>query len=250
MNAAPGALPAPRGANAVLVAPAAWASLRRVPGVRVQRLHTRQARQRKRIGRVTVVIAAMLLALLPALRTPDVPAESLRLDHRAGSPGAAPVAGAQDDPIGAVGSERLPPITLPEGDQVALGRVAIPRLRVESPFFNGVHEQVLEQGIGHWPGTPQVGEAGNAVLSGHRTTHTAPFGDLDLLEPGDEVRIEVGNNRVLAYEVIGTRIVAEEQYVDVVLEQPRSPDEYLLTMFACHPKGSAEQRIIVQARLK
>lgn len=237
-----------------MVPPAGSASLTVVAGVRVQRLRERQARRRKRVGRVLVVLVVMLIALLPALRPPNVPVESLapsvssrdvalEADTRAG-------AAERDDPIGEVGLARLPPVEVPTDALVPLGRVRIPKVGLETPFFNGVHEDILVRGVGHWPGTPRVGEAGNAVLSGHRTTNTAPFADLDLLEEGDEIEVEIGAEDALTYEVLGTRIVPREQYVDVVLAQPSSADQHLLTMFACHPKGSAAQRIVVQARLR
>lgn len=192
-----------------------------------------------------VVLGVMLIALLPALRPPDIPAESLApsFTSRDG-------AGRHDDPVGKAGIARLPAIEVPTQALVPLGTVHIPKVGLEAPFFNGVHEDILARGIGQWPGTPRAGDAGNVVLSGHRTTHTAPFADLDLLEPGDVVEIHSGAQDVLTYEVLGSQIVPEAQYVDVALSQPSSADQHLLTMFACHPEGSAAQRIIVQARLR
>lgn len=200
-----------------------------------------------------VVFVVMVAALLPALRTPDLPAESFAPEGatRDRRPGGDPSSsGTWDDPIGAVGVARLPPIEVPTDTLVPIGTVRIPKVGLDTPFFSGVHEEILKRGAGHWPGTARVGEAGNAVLSGHRTTHTAPFGDLDLLAPGDEVHVDIGSEARFTYEVVGTQVVPQEQYVDVVLAEPEAPGEHLLTMFACHPKGSAAERIIVQARLQ
>jgi LPXTG-site transpeptidase (sortase) family protein len=219
----------------------------------VQRLRERQARRRKCVGRVLVVLATMAVALLPALRAPNLPAEPV-------ATGAVPSPGVQDverparqphdDPIGFAARAQLPPVEVPSDTLVPLGQVRIPKLGLETPFFSGVHEDILARGVGHWPGTPRVGTPGNAVLSGHRTTHTAPFGDLDLLEPGDAVLIDTGAAAPLTYEILGTQVVPQERYVDVVLAQPSDRDQHLLTLFACHPKGSAAQRIVVQARLR
>lgn len=42
---------------------------------------------------------------------------------------------------------------------MALGRLSIPGIGLDTPFYNGVHEEVLARGPGHWPGTPMVGQA-------------------------------------------------------------------------------------------
>ncbi|MBV8160606.1 MAG: class E sortase, partial [Acidimicrobiia bacterium] len=54
-------------------------------------------------------------------------------------------------------------------------------------MFEGVGLDVLANGPGHWPGTAMPGDNGNAVVAGHRVTHTHPFLDIDQLQPGDQV---------------------------------------------------------------
>ncbi len=137
---------------------------------------------------------------------------------------------------------------IPKDRYVPIGKLRIPAIGLETGFYNGVYDAILERGPGLWPGTPAPGRAGNAVLSGHRTTFTHPFGDLDLLEPGDVVRAQLRSKHSVVYRVFKTSIIPESQYVDFVLKQPAGERMRTITMFACHPKGYRTQRIIVQAR--
>jgi LPXTG-site transpeptidase (sortase) family protein len=134
------------------------------------------------------------------------------------------------------------------GSTSPLGRVVIPAINLDTPFFNGVTYDVLANGPGHWPGTPMIGEAGNAVLSGHRTTYTHPFGDLNLLHRRDAVVFEFGPHTKYTYRVFKVRLIAEERYADYVLRQPRDPRARTVTMYACAPKGYHTYRIVAQAR--
>ena len=127
---------------------------------------------------------------------------------------------------------------------VPLGRIEIPRIGLNVPIRNGVHERVLEQGVGQWPGT----DAQNIVLSGHRTTYLAPFRDLDLLAAADQVVLTWGGGQSQVYEVFDTRVVPEAEYVDYALGGTPEPDDQIVTMYACHPKGQRTHRIVVRAR--
>ena len=48
------------------------------------------------------------------------------------------------------------------------------------------------------------GEVGNFIVTGHRTSHAAPFAELPSLRRGDRVRVRSGAT-VFVYEVTGTR---------------------------------------------
>lgn len=200
-------------------------------------------------ARVAVVVVAVGALLAPQLRAP-APSESraqtsaVTVTQR---PAPRPTTVGEpegDNPI-RDGDVAVPPLAIPTGD-VALGSVRIPAIGLDVPFYSGVHEEVLERGPGHWPGTAMPGTDGNAVLSGHRTTFTAPFNGLDLLRAGDEVIVAAGPSDVV-YRVVETRVVDASEYVGVVTAAAK-PGERILTMFACHPKGSARQRIVVRAQ--
>ncbi|NNC76157.1 MAG: class E sortase [Acidimicrobiia bacterium] len=120
--------------------------------------------------------------------------------------------------------------------------IQIPAIGLDTPILAGVDMSVINQGVAHWVGTARPGGEGNMVLAGHRTTYGAPFGDLDDLKPGDVVYVTDGSGIPVLYKVTTTAIVEPE---DVwITYDSGSP---ILTMFACHPKGSARYRIVVIA---
>lgn len=128
------------------------------------------------------------------------------------------------------------------GEYTPLGRIRIADVGLDVEYAAGVHPSVLERGPGHWPGTALPGQVGNAVVSGHRTTFTSPFGDLDLLDPGDTIAVDDTE-----FRVTGTTVVPESEYVEFVLRPPADPAARQLTLFACEPKGDRTHRIVVQA---
>jgi sortase A len=144
----------------------------------------------------------------------------------------------------------------PQQQPVAGAGVAVIRVPRFGPEWSrvvveGVTPQALRTGPGHYPGTAEFGEVGNAVVSGHRTTYGAPFGRLDELRAGDPVVIET-RDQSLRYQVTGSRVV-EPGAVEVTLPVPgqrgATPTERLLTLTTCHPEFSARQRLVVSARL-
>jgi sortase A len=117
---------------------------------------------------------------------------------------------------------------------------------------NGVGVEELKRGPGHYPGTALPGEVGNVVLSGHRTTYGAPFERFDELTPGAAVVLET-RDTWFTYRVTGSEIVsprAVEVTYPVPGEPGATPTRRLLTMTTCHPKYSAQQRLIVSAELE
>ena len=112
-------------------------------------------------------------------------------------PNGTPAGDSNDDPVSAdyvnaspAAVNPTPPptpdgINLDFGAHGAIGRIEIPKIGVSQPMFEGVGLDVLANGPGHWPGTAMPGDTGNAVVAGHRVTHTHPFLDIDQLNPGD-----------------------------------------------------------------
>lgn len=153
----------------------------------------------------------------------------------------------EDAPIAGAPPRLTAPISFDRAASLRIGRIIIPSVGLDATFGEGVQDAILELGPGHWPGTPLPGEPGNSVLSGHRTTWTHPFGDLDLLAPGDVITTGVGPDSGVEFRVTETRIIPESEYVDAVLAQPADPAARTLTLFACHPKGRRTHRIVVTA---
>jgi sortase A len=87
------------------------------------------------------------------------------------------------------------------------------------------------------------GEVGNVVVAGHRTSHDAPFRDLDQLVAGDVVEFTTAAG-LIEYTVTGTQIVDPDA---IWIVDPT--DTPTATLFACHPPGSTRQRIVVNLEL-
>ncbi|MEI7479738.1 MAG: class E sortase, partial [Actinomycetes bacterium] len=77
--------------------------------------------------------------------------------------------------------------TRPSAIVVAIGRLVIPSIGVHETVIEGTDLQQLTFGPGHVRGTARPGEAGNAVIAGHRTTWGRPFARLNELRPGDTI---------------------------------------------------------------
>ena len=139
---------------------------------------------------------------------------------------------------------RQPTFHRSQSSGVDIGSIRIPTIGLDEVVRSGVAMSVIDRGVAHWAGTVAPGDDGNVVLAGHRTTHSKPFHDLDRLEPGDLVYLEDAHGFEVMYRVRETFIVDP---ADLWITYDR--DEPMLTMFACHPKGSARFRIVVTADL-
>lgn len=139
-----------------------------------------------------------------------------------------------------------------KGQPLAIIRISRLDAHYSRVVVEGVDHDDLNKGPGHYPGTALPGQVGNAVISGHRTTHGAPFNKLDELRPGDIVDLQV-SYRTYHYRVTATRIVSPDQR-SVLLPVPDrpgvSPTSRILTMTTCNPKFSAAQRLIVFAEMQ
>ena len=138
----------------------------------------------------------------------------------------------------------------PEGD--VMGRIFIPKIGVDQYVVEGVNVDDLRKGPGHYPTTQMPGHEGNSAIAGHRTTYGAPFGDLDQLAVGDEIRV-VTLQGLFRYKVTEQRVVDPSQ-IEVLdpTPDPARPGHDLatLTLTTCNPKYSASQRLIIRAELQ
>jgi sortase A len=124
-----------------------------------------------------------------------------------------------------------------------MGSIEIPSIAVSSQLLQGIRLTTLDLAPGHWPGTALPGQVGNAVISGHRTSHGGVFRNLDKLEVGDEIHVN-------AYDGTHIYTVTEIEIVPptalwIVDPTPTAT----ITLFACHPPGSTRERIVVRADL-
>jgi LPXTG-site transpeptidase (sortase) family protein len=134
-------------------------------------------------------------------------------------------------PIGTAGavSPQLPHAVGPP-------QIMIPRLGLQAGIGSD-----LNQGPIWWPVTGRPGGGDTIAIAGHRTTYSRPFNELDRLRPGDSIQVR-WNGRMHTYRVSGTRILSARQ---LHIADARGHEVLLLS--ACHPKGSARQRIVVYA---
>jgi LPXTG-site transpeptidase (sortase) family protein len=167
-------------------------------------------------------------------------------------PGVSPSAGAEPTlepvasrPIG-VDEIRLPGRAVGRssrpGRPAQIGRLMIPKIGLSTAIFSG-REAYMDQGPLHWYSSALPGQAGNSVFSGHRTTKTHPFRDLDDLSSGDRVTYDY-NGRLITYLVYRVFVVKLDDYS--ILEHG---DETITTLFACHPPGDNQHWLVAQARL-
>lgn len=114
--------------------------------------------------------------------------------------------------------------------------IRIPRIGLEARIG-----RELNRGPIWWPVTGRPGGGDTIAIAGHRTTYTRPFRQLDRLRPGDAILVR-WNGRAHRYRVSGTRILSAKQ-----LHIADARGHEILLLSACHPLGSARQRIVVYA---
>jgi len=177
-------------------------------------------------------------------------------------------------------------VVLPVGDGFA--NLYIPQFGKDyvKTIVQGTDDASLNEGPGHYVNSQLPGQIGNFALAGHRVGKGEPFLNLDQLHPGDKVVVQTASNWYV-YTVLGNvqayhaalkltsasaravaisnalaatdsqgvpgREIVSPTAVQVVAPVPAHPDQTptraLLTMTTCHPKYTANQRMIVHAVL-
>jgi len=131
-----------------------------------------------------------------------------------------------------------------------LGVVSIPSINLLLPVLEGIDGGVLDQGVlGHYPETGLPGAVGNFAIAGHRTTHGAPLYDIDQIAVGDPIVVQTPQGWDI-YAMDRRRIVdpaAVEVLAPVPDDPQANPTERSLVLTSCHPKLSAEKRMVVYA---
>ncbi len=168
------------------------------------------------------------------------------------------------------------PLELPGGSTpdlplgVGIANLYIPRLGRDYAFtiVEGTGFDNLEKGPGHYRHTALPGKVGNFAIAGHRVGKGEPFLNLDHLHAGDAVIVETESHWYV-YDVLGDaatnnlsakgplgipgrEIVGPDDRGPLypVPEHPtEQPTKALLTMTTCHPKFTAEKRMIVYGKL-
>jgi len=139
----------------------------------------------------------------------------------------------------------------------ALVRLAIPSIGIETLVVEGTSPSALRAGAGHYPNTPKPGLSGNSAIAGHRTTYGRPFNRIDEVEPGDAIWVStpIGDFKYVASADSPSPTCPTPAGKATCITNPRDwsvidqTPNAALTLTSCHPKGSAEQRIILRAYL-
>lgn len=128
------------------------------------------------------------------------------------------------------------------------------------PVLDGVGDDELAVGFGHFPGSVAPGEPGNYALAAHRVTHGEPLRDMPELRPGDEVIVETAI-AVYTY-VLDTDPEAlivdftEGWVVDPLPQNPwggvepaQRPGQRLITLTTCAELFATDDRMIAFGHL-
>lgn len=124
------------------------------------------------------------------------------------------------------------------------GIIEIPEVGLSAAVVSGTQPAQLRKGPGWYSGSALPGKNGNVVIAGHRSTYGVWFRHLDRLEKGDRIDLKYQNN-CFTYDVENVFPVKKNDWSVV------KPTSYpALTLIACHPVGSAGQRLVVRAKLE
>lgn len=131
-------------------------------------------------------------------------------------------------------------------------RIQIAKMGVEVPYFGDDTPATLEKGA--WWRFPDRGnpeKGGNFILSAHRfflgktpegTRARSPFYKLDKLEEGDKMRVFY-EGKWYEYEVTRKYSVQPDAtQIEDVSAEPK------LTLYTCSLKGSADGRVVIEAK--
>jgi sortase A len=124
-----------------------------------------------------------------------------------------------------------------------LTRLVVAKIGIDAIVVEGASRKDLSEGPGHMKQTAEPGEAGNAVVTGHRDTF---FRHIHELAKGDQIQVQ-RNGRNFVYEVTGRRIVMPE---DISVINPTNDPE--LTLITCYPTyyiGPAPKRLVIFSKL-
>ncbi len=146
-------------------------------------------------------------------------------------------------------TEETQPTTVEETTKTykpkVIGTLAIKKLDIDVLVVEGVGDEDLKVGVGHFPGTAGIGEEGNCAIAGHRSyTFGKFFNRLNELKIGDKIEVSDGKK---TFTYVTYKIHVVEPSDTYVLNQVK--DHRILTLVTCEPIYIATHRLIVHARI-
>lgn len=122
--------------------------------------------------------------------------------------------------------------------------ISIPAIKVHAAVVKGTTREMLKKGPGLYEKSPLPDiEGGNVCIAGHRTTYGAWFKNLDKLKKGDEIILEYKEKKY-RYSVERVFIVDKKDW-----SVTETVGYGAITLTACHPRGSARERIVARGKL-
>jgi LPXTG-site transpeptidase (sortase) family protein len=126
-------------------------------------------------------------------------------------------------------------------------RLVIPTIGVHIAIVEGNDESVLYRGAWRRPNSSTPDKGGNTVITGHRFHYIPPnnktFYNLNKLEIGSKVFV-FWNEKEYIYTIYEKFVVKPEQ-----TEIEGAMAGNILTLYTCHPLWTADQRLVVRAKL-
>ncbi|MGW7433846.1 class F sortase [Streptomyces sp. NPDC054861] len=187
----------------------------------------------------------------PAAKPPDPPASK--------APGRSPGTAAAKPKPAAEAGPGSPPAPLGRSRPTSL---AVPAITIEAPVvdlgLDGAGRLATPpvdnpRVVGWYRGGPTPGERGTAVVVGHRDTRSGPaiFLNLNVLSPGNTVRVARADGRVAVFTVDKVRTYTKAGFPDKEVYGSRGrPELRLLTCGGSFdPKKGYESNVVVYAHL-
>ena len=154
------------------------------------------------------------------------------------------------------------PVAEPVRLGTATALIRIPRFGDDyvMPVHEGIADDVLARGYGHFEDAAQAGGKGNYALAAHRVTHGEPLRDMPKLRPGDEVIVET-RDTIYTY-VLDTDpndLIVTFEDVWVVDPKPENPNAdgvqpadhpRLITLTTCAELFHTDDRMIAFGHLE
>jgi sortase A len=122
-----------------------------------------------------------------------------------------------------------------------VARLLIPKIGLDEIVLEGIDDDAMNGGPGHYPGSPLPGDAGNSIISAHRDRH---FRNLGSVAVGDTIVTRSGAKTT-------TWVVVKRQVVDKgrpVLFRAKAATLTLTTCWPIQYFGSAPERLILTAK--
>lgn len=151
-----------------------------------------------------------------------------------------------------------------EVDGVRAGAIlTIPRFGDDFavPITDGISDEALAAGVGHFEESAKPGQKGNYALAGHRVTHGEPLRDMPELEAGDEIVVTT-RTKVFTYtlDTAGDALTVPFTETWVIDPKPVNPDpdgvgpdperNRLITLTTCSELFHTDGRLIAFGHLE